>query len=767
MSKVDRNKVFQTTRVRTSLKNDEYWIQRSKQEKKEEDKASTDQAVESRLSSYVLSTAKKFEAIDSSQSTSLLTAPSEGNSANQANGEVIPPKDAQPEGSTVGPTDDAKLQAPTEEMNVEAQLEIPIANTIAENKKQHAAENKSTVEPSDGAAELHFAGSIQNGEAPAVSSTQENPEAVSHVETAEQPLADATAEIKGVQSDATIEQSKIELNEAIMAADAPLEDPAAETSAVAGTEESKGITEVPAAPVIKRKPQEEPSITTESTHMTHWEDGGVKSTAQTAEESCEKGLPEQAAVVVEADAINTTSGEETALQDNVEPVPDLVSESLSEMPAQPAAEMSTEGSCEKGPAEKEPKEVVAEAAVDSSPEAPAVTNAAREESETQVSVKSVPDLVAESISQVLAQPAAETSTDETCEKGSLEQAAVEMVETVTEVVEVSPSDTIDIVNTTPGEEAAVQDNVEAVAEAAVDSSPETPAVTIEAGTETPLQVSVEQVPVLVAESVAEVPAQLAAETATEGGCEKGSQEQAAVEVVAVVVEVVEKSLSDTSDMVNATQGEEAAVTLAAETEPPLQVSVEQVPDIVAETLSEFSTQAAVKSAPSEERVLETKAEQVAEVQPVYNTVVEQMVEPTPERATNPLMELNIEEALLEPVPASEHVQDKSSDSTIEQSKALDVEPPKTEAAPKPQKDPKPADQNQNPDNTRNTNVCSYCDKLIDGNVKFYLNEPVITCHPDCLKCGVCATDLGDLLTAIFLHGQMIHCGGCFQKTLII
>lgn len=30
-------------------------------------------------------------------------------SANHANGEVIPQKDAQPEGSTVGPTDDAKL----------------------------------------------------------------------------------------------------------------------------------------------------------------------------------------------------------------------------------------------------------------------------------------------------------------------------------------------------------------------------------------------------------------------------------------------------------------------------------------------------------------------------------------------------------------------------------------------------------------------------------------------------------------------------------
>lgn len=36
---IDRNQVFQTTRVRTTLKNDVSWIQKSKQDKKEEDKA--------------------------------------------------------------------------------------------------------------------------------------------------------------------------------------------------------------------------------------------------------------------------------------------------------------------------------------------------------------------------------------------------------------------------------------------------------------------------------------------------------------------------------------------------------------------------------------------------------------------------------------------------------------------------------------------------------------------------------------------------------
>ncbi|XP_033954888.1 probable serine/threonine-protein kinase kinX isoform X3 [Pseudochaenichthys georgianus] len=450
---VDRNKVFKSTRVRTSLKNDECWIQRAKQEKKEEELASTDQAVESRpsparLSSYVLSTVKRFEAVDSPPSTTLQTAPSEGDSANHANGEVIPQKDAQPEGSTVGPTDDAKNQAPTEELNVEAQVETSVANTNAENKEENVAENKGI------------------------------PEAVSDVKTAEQSVANATAEIKEDQADATIEQPKIELDEPRVATDAPSEDPAAETSAAARTEESKGITEVPEAPVVKLKPEEQPSIETESANVTHLEGGGAKSTAQTAKE--------------------------------VEQVPDVVADAVSESPTK-----------------------------------------------------------------------AET--------------AVKSVE-----------------------------------------------------------------------------------------CE-------------------------------------------------------------------------VKSAPLAETVTE----------------------------------LNIEDALLEPVPALEDVQDKSTDSPVEQSKALDVEHPKTEAAPEPQDD-----QNQNSyEANRKTNVCSCCDKFIDGNVKLFLNEPVMTCHPDCLKvcsvssatymyhiifrhcimlilsmflqCGVCAMALGDLLTAIFLHGQVIHCDGCFHKTLVI
>ncbi|XP_026185031.1 zinc finger protein 185 [Mastacembelus armatus] len=60
-------------------------------------------------------------------------------------------------------------------------------------------------------------------------------------------------------------------------------------------------------------------------------------------------------------------------------------------------------------------------------------------------------------------------------------------------------------------------------------------------------------------------------------------------------------------------------------------------------------------------------------------------------------------------------------------------------------------------------VCSFCDQTMDGNVKITLSDPPVICHPDCLKCGVCTKALGDLLTPMFLHNQMIQCDGCFLK----
>ncbi|XP_068456151.1 enolase-phosphatase E1 [Clinocottus analis] len=279
----------------------------------------------------------------------------------------------------------------------------------------------------------------------------------------------------------------------------------------------------------------------------------------------------------------------------------------------------------------------------------------------------------------------------------------------------------------------------------------------------------------------------------EGSCEKGPPEQAAEEIVEAVAEVAVESSPETPAVTGAA-GENAA----------LQVSVEPYPHIAADTASESPSQAAaetavkpkesmVESAASGEPVLKTAAEVVVqcEVQPVNNLVIEQCVEP--ERAAAHVVELTIKDAV-EPVTPSdaEAAQDEFSDRLIKLSEALDVEPPTIEAAPEPLKDPKQyhteesklnqhSDDNnisdmsqrskedpqstQTQDEARNSNVCSFCEKIIEGRVKIYLSEPVVTCHPDCLKCGVCAKALGDMLTTMFLHDQVVQCGGCFAEGL--
>lgn len=246
-------------------------------------------------------------------------------------------------------------QAPTEELiqNGETQPEESVADTKAENKGEHAdtTVDQSNVGHNEGTAEVsadvHVEEHIQNGETP-VPSTKENPVAVSPVEPAAQPVANTTAENKEEHADTIVEQSSVER----VSADTHVEDPVAETSAAAGTEESKDTAEVPAALAVELKPQEEPSTETEPANETNVEEAGIESTVQSAERSCEKSPPEQTAektveavaeVIVESspdksDVINATPGEEAALQDSVEPVPDLLAESVSESFTQPAAD---------------------------------------------------------------------------------------------------------------------------------------------------------------------------------------------------------------------------------------------------------------------------------------------------------------------------------------------------------------------------------------------------------------------------------------------
>ncbi|XP_042355025.1 dextranase isoform X2 [Plectropomus leopardus] len=733
MSKdVNRYKVFQTTRVRHALKNDGCWIHKSKEENEEQEKASTDQEVETKLSpvrqkSYVLSTARKFESLDSPVSPpfqKMQFTPSDG-SSNQGNCEAIPPcKDAQPEGSTAETTDDAKPQAPKEKLitNGETQPEQSVANTTAENKGDAAVASQSNVEHTDGAAEvsaeIHVAEPIQNDEAHPVSST--SPEAVSPVE----PVANST----------------------------PVEDLVAEPSAAVITEDGKDTVEAPVAPAVELQLQEEPSTVAVPAYKTHLEDTEVESVQP------EKGIgeechPEQAAekivetvteVVVKStsdtsDVVNAMPEKGAASQNSVEAVAEVVVKSLPDTSDTVSATPVTEAAV---------PQVSHEAEVAVVSKTPDVTGL-QEEAALQVSVEPVPDLVVPSVSEPLAQPVTESATEESCVKGPPEQATEETVEVVADVAVV----------------------------------PEPPVVNGSAGEEA---ISVEPVPDLVVESVSETSAQPVAET-TEGSCEKGPPGPVNGETVKDVVDVVVEP-----------SPEMPAVTGAAQQEAAPQVSVEPIPDLVAGTVSE-SLETAVKSeeckaepAAQAEPVLKTTAKEVVEceIQPVDNTVVEQSVESVPESAADHVAELKIEDAV-KPVtaPNAEAVLEKFSDRPIELWEALDVKPPTTEANPEPVKDPKQfqAEEikpNHHSDETisdifqkpkkkqtypqiriRNTSICSICDQTFVGNVKLHLSDPVITCHPECLKCGVCAKPLGDLLIPMYLHEQDVQCRDCFAITL--
>ncbi|XP_047199530.1 retinitis pigmentosa 1-like 1 protein [Hippoglossus stenolepis] len=254
-----------------------------------------------------------------------------------ANDEVVlPQEDAQPGGSTVETTDDTKPQEPTEEhiQNGEAQPENTVAD-LAEENKEGAADapvDQSNAGDKESAAEVSADIHVQN-EALTFSSTKENPEAVSPAEPAEQPVV--TAESKVEHADTTAEQSNGDPTQAKVSADAVVEDPVAETSGVAGTGEKKEPAEVP-ADAFEVKPQEETSVETEPANDVHLEGGTVESTEQAAEipqEDAGEVFEAVAAVVVESshdtnDGIHATPEEEAPLQNSVEPIPDLLFESL-------------------------------------------------------------------------------------------------------------------------------------------------------------------------------------------------------------------------------------------------------------------------------------------------------------------------------------------------------------------------------------------------------------------------------------------------------
>ncbi|XP_069002781.1 fap1 adhesin isoform X1 [Embiotoca jacksoni] len=453
---VDRNKVFQTTRVRTTLKNDGCWIHRSKADKEEQDKAGTIHDVETKpspvqQSSHILMTARKFESIDSSQSPPLHKTKDiafEGDSDNKANGEIILARtDAQPEGSTVETADDTKPQALIEELiqNRVEQPEKSAGTATAENKEEgrEVAVDKSNVEHSDGAAEVsadvHQAECIQP-----VSLARENPEALCPVEPAEQPLAITTAENKEVHVDTPADPS--DHNEAKVSADANVENLAAEITAVGGTEEHESTL------AVEREPHEGSLIKTEPLSATNLEVKGIS--AQPTEGICETCPPENVTeevvavatkVIVEswpetADVTDATAGEEASLQVNVESVPNLLLDSASKSPETPAKNIGTPG--EEAALQnivqpvpdalsKPPAQPAAKTAVRS--EECKVESAAQAETVLKTTTEAVVDCEVHTVFEQSAEPTAESSAASVVElniEDAVEPATASVSETV-------------------------------------------------------------------------------------------------------------------------------------------------------------------------------------------------------------------------------------------------------------------------------------------------------------------------------------------------
>ncbi|KAM6983497.1 uncharacterized protein LKV04_011446 [Tautogolabrus adspersus] len=341
--------------------------------------------------------------------------------------------------------------------------------------------------------------------------------------------------------------------------------------------------------------------------------------------------------------------------------------------------------------------------------------------------------------------AVEPTVQSTEESHPPEQAAEEIIKSVVEVSVESTSDKTDVTDAKPGEDSALQESVEKVAELLAESESESPTKAV-----------------------------------TEESCEKDVAEETVEAAAAVESSLKTPDVNETGEEEAAPQGHE-----------------EPVPDLVAETVSVSPTEVAAEpevksveceeSAASAEALLKTTVEEVVEceVQPV----VEQSVEPAPESAANHELDAT------EPVTASdtEAAQDKFTYRVIELTDALDVETAADEVAPDPAKDlkethteetkviqdpdvindsaviQKPVEEQQPTYTLKETSdgipFCSYCDKIIDGNVKISFSEPLVRCHPDCLKCGACSKALGDLLTPMFLHNQVIQCDGCFAKAL--
>lgn len=308
----------------------------------------------------------------------------------------------------------------------------------------------------------------------------------------------------------------------------------------------------------------------------------------------------------------------------------------------------------------------------------------------------------------------------------------------------------------------------------------------------------------IAESVSESPSQPARETFSVDSFSPAEAECTGEAVDAVVVE----SLPAVGETTEGEAVPDNALQRVPDTlsEPSAPPDAEAAAESINEERSggagpEVTVKAALEVAIESSPVISAVSQTTQEKESSTEDVVENQVQPTAEQSIDRTPESagaaeSDDKNVFEPTEASdaEVAQEKVVDQTIKLTDAMDVEIPETKTAPEPVEDAevlsketqmsqecngtnisgdvkKPAEE-LNSTTTPNRyryakGICSFCHQKIDGNVKISLSDPHVESHPECLKCGVCAVVLGDLLKPLFLHGQTIKCGRCFEAAFRI
>ncbi|KAF7205928.1 zinc finger protein 185 isoform X1 [Nothobranchius furzeri] len=308
--------------------------------------------------------------------------------------------------------------------------------------------------------------------------------------------------------------------------------------------------------------------------------------------------------------------------------------------------------------------------------------------------------------------------------------------------------------------------------------PETSDLAAEAGKHASLHARVDSAPPV--KSVSSSLAKPSKDSPTESSCENhpAEQDENKVLVIGVVLE--------SPAVVNAAPTQEASPLISVQ---PLSITLPESP---AAESSFRSAVCEVNAAAPAEPAPKTRTEEVVEhkVRSVDFNSPEDSITPPLEDAFDHVMVLDIKDAF-ELEPAADTREDLVNKLVVDPTDALDFDAASNESTkPKDSEQTLPEEQKRKIDDTNVRNhlkkpageicnretpkkdsirscesTCYYCNTTIDGKVRIIVNEPAIVCHEECLKCGVCAKVLGDLLTAMFQHKHLIHCKDCFTKAV--